>query len=225
MEVQKQKFRQRPPDEMPHHSIGHFHWPDDDFRPDEVWGKTYEALDPIRIDCNCYVVWIQELAMFRVMGEIEDVKCALHRIRMAFFQVTDRDIGPVHLHVLRVPEGACMPDRVAREPYHDPLGSTTFGNVHSAWLLVPMINGQKCSRSQQQSFQKQAEVQAIQVKHLVTNALKQLHYYRGRLELRFRLGRLLLERVIEPQAHGTYMRDEYLEMTKEPQFGARVTER
>jgi hypothetical protein len=224
-DVQKEKYRQHPPFDMPHHSIGHFHWPDDEeCRPDEVWGKSYEALDPIRMGCDCYVVWIADELAFRVMGQIEDVKCALQRIRMAYFQVVARDIGPVNLHVLRVPEGSCLPDRVPRERYCDSLGSTTFGNVQPTALLAPMGKSKKCSQSQQQSLRKQAEIQALHVKHLITNALSQLHYFRGRLELRFRLGRLLLERVVEPPAHGAYMLDDYLRMTEASLFKARVTE-
>jgi hypothetical protein len=225
-DVELEKFRQHPPYDMAHDSIGHFHWPEDgDFRPDEVLGRSYEALDPIRKACRCYIVWIPDASAFRVMGEIEQVKRVLHRIRLAYFQIVAQSIGPVQLHVLRVPEGTCLPFLIAREPYCDPLGSTTFGNVDSHSLLAPMTKSQKCLEPQQQSLRKQAEIQALHVKHIITHALKQFHYFRGRLELRFRLGRLSLERALEPQAGDAYTLDEYLKLTEAPLFKARVTDK
>jgi hypothetical protein len=223
-DVQKEKFRQHPPLDMAHDSIGHFHWPNDgDLRPDEVMGKTYEALDPIRMECKCYIVWIDDTSTFRVMGDLEQVKRALHRIRMAYFQIAAQSVIPVHLHVLRVQEGARLSLRVKREPYRGQTCLVSNGDMPPPYLVAPQARGRYCSEEKLQTVRKQAGIHELQIKHIMTG-LKQLHYYRGQIKLRFRLGRLMLEQAWLPKSKNSYSLDEYLTMTKESQFKARVTD-
>jgi hypothetical protein len=223
-DVQKEKFRQHPPLDMAHHSIGHFHWPNDgDLRPDEVMGKTYEALDPIRMECKCYIVWIDDMSTFRVMGDLEAVKRALHRIRMAYFQIAAQSVIPVHLHVIRVREGARLSLQVEREPYRGQTCLVSNGDMQPPYLVAPQTRGQCCSEVKLETVRKQAGIHELQIKHIMTG-LKQLQYYRGQMKLSFRLGRLILEQAWVPKSNNSYSLDEYLTMTKESQFKARVTD-
>lgn len=84
-EVQRQRFRQHPPLDVAFGAIGTFHWPVKEYAPHEILGANYEPLDPIRIDCSCYVVWKKNA--FQVMGRnMDKVKAALLRLRQTVFR-------------------------------------------------------------------------------------------------------------------------------------------
>ena len=67
-EVMKQRFRQYPPPGTGFGAIGSFHWPME-YRPEEVLGMSFEALDPIRMECKCYIVFVNEKSIFQVFGD------------------------------------------------------------------------------------------------------------------------------------------------------------
>ena len=98
-EVQRQRFRQYPPVHMGFAAIGTFHWPVKDYSPQEILGTHYEALDPIRMDCSCYVVWKNDA--FQVMGMTMDrVKAALLRLRQTVFQIAAKQLPLVRTYVM-----------------------------------------------------------------------------------------------------------------------------
>lgn len=68
LEVMRQRFRREPPTGMAFGAIGTFHWPVEEYQPHEVLGNSYEALDPIRMDCSCYVIYNQNISGFQVLG-------------------------------------------------------------------------------------------------------------------------------------------------------------
>lgn len=95
-EVQRQRFRQHPPLDMAFGAIGTFHWPVKDYSPTEILGPSYEALDPIRMDCSCYVVW--KRSGFQVMGKnMDKVKAALLRIKQTVFQIAAKQLSTTRM--------------------------------------------------------------------------------------------------------------------------------
>lgn len=70
-----------------------------DYPPQEILGTHYEALDPIRMDCSCYVVWKNNA--FQVMGKsLDRVKAALLRLRQTIFQITAKQLPLVRMYVV-----------------------------------------------------------------------------------------------------------------------------
>ena len=104
-EVKKHRFRQFPPPDKAFEAIGSFHWPMNEYKPEEILGSSYEALDPIRMDCKCYVVFDEEQGLFRVMGRSDAVRTGLMRLRGTYFQVAARQITPLELHLLHDADG------------------------------------------------------------------------------------------------------------------------
>lgn len=89
--VQKERYRQHPPVNMAFGAIGTFHWPMKDYAPKEILGPNYEALDPIRMSCSCYVVWQKNA--FQIMGKsMEKVKAALLLLKRTIFQIAAKQL-------------------------------------------------------------------------------------------------------------------------------------
>ena len=116
-EVKKAKFRQYPPPHQPFGAIGSFHWPVQEYRPDEILGTNYEALDPIRMDCSCYVLFVKDRSIFQVMGKGGDVQKGLLRLRGTCFQIAARQITPLRSYLLHWPNVSHLPGHVRLESY------------------------------------------------------------------------------------------------------------
>jgi hypothetical protein len=223
-EVKRQRFRQSPPLGTPFGAIGTFHWPVKDYQPNEVLGNSYEALDIIRMGCSCYIIFSPEHSGFHVMGHTSDVKTALVRLRKAYFQVAARQIASVRRYLLDFGDAEEeIRSHVALESYErikriDPSADTA---QHPPGKSLKS-QGKVVLRSTEQQM---AETSTRDVKiagKTIMLMIKKLHYYRGHLRLRIRLGTFLATHYrISP--HESYTIDDFNEMIKQSQFGGEVT--
>lgn len=217
VEVRRQRFRRRPPPDMTFGAIGTFHW-SLAYRPEEVFGSNYEALDPIRMDCRAYIIFDSERNAFQVMGKVEPVKNALVRIRKACFQVVARQIAPVRLYLLHWPEGTRLPSYVALEPYQGL--KTTSECLEYALMNSPLARGEDFG-----SRPVNGDSSAIEARvgNVLLRTLSKLHYLRGQIRLRIRLGRFLATQFKKP-TEGVYTFNDYEQMIGESQFTGEVTQ-
>src|SRR5947207_2421004 len=47
---------------------GTFAWPQKELNPASLLGMNYEELDPIRVECECFVIFSSKRSSFRVLG-------------------------------------------------------------------------------------------------------------------------------------------------------------
>jgi len=223
-EVKRQRFRQSPPLGTPFGAIGTFHWPVKDYQPNEVLGHSYEALDIIRMGCSCYIIFSPEHSGFHVMGHTADVKTALVRLRKAYFQVAARQIASVRRYLLDFGNAEEeIRSHVALESYErikriDPSAAT----AQLPPGKLPKSQGKVVSRSTEQQMS-EASTRGLKIAgKTIMLMIKKLHYYRGHLKLRIRLGTFLATHYrISP--HESYTLDDFNEMIKQSQFGGEVT--
>ncbi|KAK3696548.1 hypothetical protein LTR37_017890 [Vermiconidia calcicola] len=187
-DVKKQRFRQYPPPGMAFGAIGSFHWPMLEYRPDEVLGMSYEALDPIRMDCSCYVVYRPERSLFQILGSGKDVQEGLLRIRKACFQIAARQIQPVRLYLLHWPDAVYLPSHVYLEPYHYPAATTDGLPEDEKSGILPRGDGEQDGASR---LERQTGLNEERIRTVLLRTLPKLHYYRGNIQMRVRLGRFL----------------------------------
>lgn len=221
--VQSSRFRQPPPIDQPFGSIGTFIWPSNDYKPQEVFGNHCEALDFIRVGCESYVIWVPEKNCFQVMGDnVQNVTDALLRLRSAYFQLTARSMNGVRRYFDHWRSSA-VPSHIALEPFQGPLPlkSTSAGD-NEELIRAPRGEGALGARANALA---DSMLSVQSAKMLLANALKKIHYFRGQLTLGIRMGTLLLEQYMPPQAGlDLYELEEYEAMIKQPQFAARVSE-
>jgi hypothetical protein len=222
-EVMRQRFRREPPIGMLFGAIGTFHWPVKEFQPHELLGNSYEAFDPIRMDCSCYVIYNQDISGFKVMGEAGAVKAALLRIRKACFQITARQIAPVRRYFLHLHE-AEVSSHVTLLLYEHikRIGATaTTTQDHPGYSPQAWYETDLDATEQQQHREMSTRDVKIAGKTIMLMIAK-LHYYRGHLKLRVRLGTFL---AMEYRAteNGKYTIDDFREMIQQSQFVGQVT--
>lgn len=221
-EVRRQRFRQSPPLGTAFGAIGTFHWPMKDYQPNEVLGNSYEALDIIRMGCSCYIIFAPESSGFHVLGEESNVKSALIRMRKAYFQIAARQIASVRKYILNFGNAEEIHSHVTLESYQhikriDPSAATA--QVHLG--KSPQSQGKIVSRSTEQQMLETSirDVKIAGKKIMLTIA--KLHYYRGHLRFRIRLGTFLATHY----RTGTqdYMINDFDDMIEQSQFAGEVT--
>ncbi|KAI7615962.1 hypothetical protein KC343_g9922 [Hortaea werneckii] len=195
-EVQRQTYRQDPPPDKSFQAIGSFHWPIDECRPDEILGSSYEALDPIRMDCSCHITFHAGLGVFRVAGTASQVKAGLRRLLLTCFRITARQVLPVRKYLLRWPQET-VPAYLYLEQYDHPVSLTNNG--------MPL---QKHGRSPRGEYLEEdsrparaameTAVNTRRVRNMIISMLGKLHYFRGSVQMRMRLGTLLLKQYKPP---------------------------
>lgn len=225
-EVMRQRFRRAPPFGTQFGAIGYFHWPVKEFQPHELLGNSYEAFDPIRMECSSYVVFDQTVPGFQVMGEATAVKDALLRIRKACFQITARQVTPVRKYFQHLSESESnIPTHVILEQYErvkriaaknaivsqDHPGCSPKG--HAEIDLDP--------EEEQQSHGMSTRDAKIAGKTIMRMIAK-LHYYRGHLKFRIRLGTFLATHYRATE-DGRYAVDDFRDMLQQSQFVGEVT--
>ena len=214
--MKRQKYRMYPKPSSAFGAIGTFHWPVQEYRPDQVLGANYEALDPIRMECSCYVVHVPERSIFQIMGKAEDVQKGLLRLRKTCFQITARQIAPVRRYLLHLPEDSDVPKRIVLSQYERPLIAS--GGQSTAAMPGCSIHGEGEGTGEQIT----KTCNESRVRALILTTLPKLRYYRASMKLRIRLGTFLATTFKKAQ-NNTYTLADYEQMIAESQFTGEVT--
>jgi len=216
-DVARQRFRQPPPLGSTFGSIGSFRWPVDDYRPEDVLGPSYEILDPIRMECQCYIIFKKEHSSFEIMGAYEDVMAATMRIKKVCFQLAARQIPPLSKYRLHFPDGQESPSHVRLAPYQPIKILEPPGTSSRPSGKAPCGEGTNLDDLNQ--------VGKKSVRYIQRSLLKTfdyLQYYRGPLSLRVRLGTFLATHYREPE-DGLYELEDFQEMLGQSQFQGEIT--
>jgi hypothetical protein len=225
-EVMRQRFRRAPPLGTQFGAIGFFHWPVKEFQPHELLGTSYEAFDPIRMECSCYVVFDQSLPGFQVMGDATAVKDALLRIRKACFQITARQVAPVRRYFLHLGETESdIPTHVTLEQYERikriAARNITLPQDHPGCSPKGRVEIDLDPEEEQENREKSTQDVKIAGKSIM-RMIAQLHYYRGHLTFRIRLGTFLATHYRATE-DGRYTVDDFRSMLQQSQFVGEVT--
>ena len=198
-------------------------WPKDQGRPQDVFGGNLEALDPIRIDCACFIIYDAESASIRAMGKRLNVQEAIVRLRVSLFQLVAREIISAKLFVLHWKDA--IHARVAAVDYERP---AIYRGTSSARLkpgLTPRGQGRlsKAQLAKRPSPERHLEIVATRVKDHIMQGLNKIKYYRGSVVLRVRLGTFLLQQY-KGDAKAGYSMSDFEDMIKDPVFKGSVTQ-
>lgn len=185
--LKRQLLRQQPDHRMTFKAIGSFLWPVIEYRPDEILGAAYEALDPIRMDTNCHIVFKKEKACFEVMGGAENVRQALMRLRKTCFQVTARQVVPVRTYLLEWKKTADIPTHVKLQQYHQP--KPTTAETHATIATSVRGQGSTIDSTKLELAPRLRAINTKKIRDLIMSVLRKLRYYRGSIQMRVRLGK------------------------------------
>lgn len=219
-DLKRQRFQQYPPPDKAFEAIGSFHWPIEEYRPADILGKSYEALDPVRMDLSSYVVFLPDKAVFQVMGKQENVLEALLRLRRTCFQIAARQVAPVRTYLLHWPADDSVPSQVQLKSYDYPAVISGHQGASSTLSNWPRAAGETEYRS---LLETQTGVGELQLCQSVLKMLAKMKYYRGFIQMRIHLGSFLASQFMPPSS-GLYKLEDFENMLQETQFEGTVTQ-
>lgn len=220
-EVTKQRYRQDPAPNARFGAVGSFHWPVDDCKPEEVLGGSSEALDPIRMDCSCYIGFNSMLGVFRVMGKASAVQLGLQRLRQTCFQISAKHVAPVRLYLLWWPQ-SFVPLYVYLQDYERPAITSPQDVKRAKPGYSPRGEDDMEDEERSKCAASDTKTNTERVRSLILNMLTKLHYYHGSIQMRIRFGTFIFRQFKAPK-DDLYDLKEYESMTRESQFQADVT--
>lgn len=207
-------------------SIGTFHWPSKEYSPDEILGSYSEALDPIRMSTDCYIVWSPTTSAFQVFGTRISVQGALVKLRLTCFQIASRNIEPVRIYKSHWRTAQpCLYVHLDEEYQNPqilvPAGDATESRQSSK---TPRGEGNMTEPSDLEAAKTRETHSIATVNMKLVDQLSKIHYLRGHIQFRIRLGTFVLTSQYRLDVGAMWELSEYEEMTSMPEFRGRVTE-
>jgi hypothetical protein len=206
-------------------AIGSFHWPIDEYRPEEVLGQSLEALDPIRMAQSCHIVRADDgRPILQTMGDVRNVRHALMALKTTCFQIAARSIDPVRLYLLRWPSGA-RGSHVFLENYQHPRVACPTTTIQEDSSKSPRTEGLRTCPADIEEAGVSSSLSIERARSTIESSLRQITCLQGSIQLRARLGMFVLTRYKGFQDQDDmYELPEYELMSSQSQFKARTTE-
>ena len=216
-DVRRQHYRQYPAPDAKFGAIGHFYWPVAEYKADEVLGPSLEALDDMRMEFECHIVWWAEKGIIRVLGSAKGVKDVLERIKKVCFELAARTVQCVKKSLMRWDPLEGRPNYVYMEEYIRP------AFVSGTEQIVPMEESKLWSPRGEQYDQPTALAQLHceqdttagykYIQTTIQGQLAKLEHYKGDLSLRVRLGTFIALKYKNPKnEEQLYELEDYEEM-------------
>lgn len=189
-------------------------------------GKQLEALDPIRMRTECFITWSGDISAFKIMGEIIGVQKALKQLRYTCFQIASRNIAPNRRYISHWRTEGPGAYVHLDEEYIIPqiIESADEPSLMLEASKTPRVECKVTDKSDIETIMllQTCSIQAMQV--TLADALQKIHYLRGHIRFRIRLGTFVLASHKRLEEGSSWDLSEYEEMTLLPQFRGRVTE-
>ncbi|KAF2717558.1 hypothetical protein K431DRAFT_232831 [Polychaeton citri CBS 116435] len=224
-QVRRFMFRKHPVPGTEFDAIGSFLWPSkDDSISIDALGPSFEALDKIRMDESCYVVWDAKQSLFKVFGNAKNVQKSLIRLRMVCFQIVARHMPGCRMFLLDLTDTHSIPTHIRLVPYEHPAILAPPGARQPTPSLTPVSEGSStCTCSGIQDSTDETSSRNVDlIKACLLQVLPKLHYFCGYLQLRLRLG-TFLNTQFKRAPENCYTLGDYGDMMRQSQFAGYVT--
>ncbi|KAJ8612977.1 hypothetical protein MRB53_037185 [Persea americana] len=147
--------------------------------PEKMLGRSFEALDPIRMEEEVYVIWRPDSSLFVVRGRLDDkVKNAALRIRGAYYQIMALQVTAAAKHILRPVDPTHSLKKIVIVPRS---GASTA-------IRVPELQGEDSNVLQLEIRPAKPANVHLRMRDAALSGLEKLAYYRVHLTMRARLG-------------------------------------
>ena len=158
----------------------------DEIRPEDLLGPSYEAFDPIRIDYDSYIVFDNQLSLFKILTNKRNaVLETMKRIEGTMKEFVARNGREIVVHMVERPDPQRMRSKVML------MEGPSYGQSGEK-AKIPLLTGEPLAPAQLAQWEKKVKVaeesQFAHWRFLIGKVLKRLHLYRGRIQMRVLLG-------------------------------------
>jgi len=181
-----QRFQQVPAKGQLFDCTGTFLWPVEEVRPQDILGDGLEALDPVRMDYKCHIIFDDQRSVFKILtNRIASVKQTLPRIEGIMKEYVARTYRPIIRYYIEPPAPPAHRRDIKIVP------SQSSGSVAGA-PQIPTLTGNALEPDARVNWLKLSAHLVAQSNRGVEDALRKtipnLVFYRGRVRIRVHFG-------------------------------------
>lgn len=203
-EVMIQKFQQVPEASHVYPYTGSFLWPVDEVRPEELFGSSFEAFDPLRFQYKCHIVFDNKLSVFKVLtNDSESVKKALRRIE-----------GTMKEFVAKNHHRRCV-EYLVDPPSLSAMRQDIKILPGPSLSKIPTLAGKILDAKASELYVETSKELRFKNNHRLERALRKtisnLPYYRGQLQMRIYFGTFALSQFKWPENASSIPFEQFME--------------
>ena len=185
-----QEFQRVPHIERTYGFTGAFLWPVEEVRPEELLGNSLEALDPIRVEYKCHIVFDDQVSAFKVFtDDPESVGKTMLRITGVMKEYTAkftaRNSRRIVDYMIEPPSPFTM-----RKDIKTISGPTTEPGTFAG--KIPLLTGDVLETTARDSWLEKSKGMIVQNSYRIEQDLRKaiplLPYYRGNVRMRIQYG-------------------------------------
>lgn len=172
-------------------------WPSDVPLPEDVFGDHLQALDAIRLECDCYVTYNKDMSEIQAMGKMGNARKAIERIRASLFQLIAQMTRSTKTYVLQwenVGKSLLKVDIIPHQYTQTIAASKLVNHNYVEHSKTPRILRPSRAKQQKPTLDKNTVSIAKSVKDGVMQTLNKIKYYRGTVSFHVRLGTFVMTR-------------------------------
>ncbi len=192
---------------------GAYLWPVEEVRPQDIFGPSMEAFDPMRFQYQCHIVFDDKQTVFRVFASrIESVQKSMARIEGSLRSYVARNSRPI-VEILMEPPKSSIIRKDVRLLDGSPDANSKTGKI-------PILTGAILDAEHQAKWhQKREEMKALNLVH-TEEALKsmtlKLPHYQGKIRMRILFGTFELRMFKWKGGKESVPIEEFMTNVKEP---------
>ena len=185
-----QDFQRVPEPGRTYGFTGAFLWPVEEVSPEELLGSSLEALDSIRFQFKCHIVFDNQVSAFKVFtndpGSVEKTMLRITGVMKEYTaKFTTGNSRRIVDYVIEPPSASTMRKDIKILP-----GPTTSSAISAG--KIPQLTGEVLDKEASDSWIKKSELMNVQNVHRVEQDLRKaiqlLPYYRGNVRMRIQYG-------------------------------------
>lgn len=184
------RYQQIPEPGRHYECTGAFLWPVDEVKPQDIFGPSLEAFDPIRFQYRCHVIFDERQSVVRAYSDdLKSTQESIRRIGGALQDFIARSSRPATVNMVEPPDVSTFRKDVKMhtEPQFDP---------KAASRKIPMLTGGLLDPTARNSWIKEnqdlASSNANRMEQALQKTLPKLPFYRGQVKIRIHFGTFAL---------------------------------
>lgn len=222
----RRKLRLLPQDGTIFPASGVFYWPVTEITPQSVLGNGFEALDSIRYDNECFILYNRKQKMFKILGDNQgNVDNAVDRVFGVLCEVAAKQRRCNKMILVEPPSHGLPGTVVMMEFQHDLMDVHTTVPHHVNHGIQLKLGGRSPPVLFLRQWQHQREslwAENSNYMHaVIQQGLHDVAYYRGYVKLRFYIGKLVMFGY-KRSVTNEYPLHQYMEDVRAPQSDGEV---
>ena len=197
---------------------GYFIWPADEINPFDVFGRNLEALDPIRMYEECFILYRSQRSVFVVMSDFRDsVDHVIRRLRCLLCEVVSRSRRPFRRIML---EQMAIQDLWQYVHFEAPLSTSKMtADVFKENFVTCQWAGPQLTLTETEEYKhklRNYDIMGIsKLPRSLDRVLNGLRYFRGFIRMRIHFGIFGLTEYKKPIGEDHTL-EQFFEMMQHP---------